>query len=72
MLLLVLQKGEREGFAGIELRLTLRQIRTLTQLFLPLTIRLKKMRNKKVIICVVLVVYLKTTMENSGYDVRNI
>jgi len=71
MLFLVLQKDVREGFAGIHLRMTLHQIRTLTYLFLSLTIRRKK-RNKTLIVCTVLVVSLKTTMEKSGYDVRNI
>jgi len=35
-------------------------------------IRRKKMRNKTLILCSVLVVSLKTTMEKSGYDVWNI
>ena len=65
MLFLVLKKEIREGFAGIKLRLTLHQIRTLTYLFVSLTIRRKK-RNKTLIVCSVLVVNLKTTMEKSG------
>jgi hypothetical protein len=60
MFFLVLQKDGKEGFAGIQLRLTLHQIRTLTWLFLSLTIRRKKM-----IVCSVLVVSLKTTMEKT-------
>jgi hypothetical protein len=40
MLYLVLQKDGREGFSGIQLRLTLHQIRTPNWLFLSLTIRL--------------------------------
>jgi hypothetical protein len=70
-MILVLQKDGREGLAGIQLRLTLYQILTLTWLFLSLTIRRKK-RNKTLIVCSVLVVSLKTTSEKSGYDVRNI
>jgi hypothetical protein len=72
MLFLVLQKDGRKGFAGIQLRLTLHHIRTPNWLFLSLTIRLKRMMNKKLTVCSVLVVSLKTTMEKSGYDVRNI
>jgi len=72
MLFLVLQKEGREGFAGIQLRLTLHQIRTLTWPFLSLTIRLKKMRNKTLIFSIVLVVPPKTTMEKNVCDVRNI
>ena len=71
MLFLVLKKEIREGFAGIKLRLTLHQIRTLTYLFLSLTIRRKK-RNKTLTVCSALVVNLKTTMEKSRYDVRNL
>jgi len=70
MLFLVFQKDGR-GFAEIQLRLTLRQIRTLTELFLSLTIRHKR-RNRTLIVCTVLVISLKTTMEGSGYNVRNI
>jgi hypothetical protein len=71
MLFLVLQKGGREGFAGIQLRLTLHQIRTPNWLFLSLTIRLKTMRNKTLTVCSVLVISLNATMEKSGHDVRN-
>jgi hypothetical protein len=39
--------------------------------FLSLTIRLKKTRNKTLIVCTVLFVSLKT-MEKTGYDVRNV
>jgi len=67
MLFLVLQKDGREGFAGIQLRLTLRQIRTLTKLFLSMTIRRKK--NKTLIVCTVLVVSLKITKEKSVCNV---
>jgi hypothetical protein len=67
MLLLVLQKNGREGIAGIQLCLT-HQIRTLTYLFLSLTIRWKK-RNMTLIVCSALVVFLKTTMKKIGYDV---
>ena len=38
MLFLVLQEDGREGFAGIQLHLTLHQIWTLAKLFLLLTI----------------------------------
>jgi hypothetical protein len=72
MLFLVLQKEGIKGFAGIQLRLTLHQIRTLNYLFLSLQIQLTRMRNKRLIVCSVLVVSLKTTMEKSGYDLRNI
>ena len=72
MFFLVLKKDGREGFAGIQLRLTLHQILTLTELFLSLTIRRKKVRNKTLIVCSVLVVSLKITMENTRYDVRNV
>jgi hypothetical protein len=72
MLFLVLQKDGREGFAGIHLRLTFHQIRIPKWMFLSLTIRLKRMRNKTLMVCSVLVVSLKTTMEKSVYDVRNI
>jgi hypothetical protein len=61
MLFLVFQKDGREWFAGIQLRLTFYQIRTLTLLFLSLTIWQKKW-NKTLIVCSVLVVSLKTTM----------
>jgi hypothetical protein len=54
MFFLVLQKDGREGFAGIQLRLTLHQIRTLTELFLSLTIRRKK-RYMTLIVCSALV-----------------
>ena len=64
-LFLVLQKDGEEGFAGIQLRLTLHQIWTLTYLFLSLTI-LRKKRNNTLIVCTVLVVSLKTAMEKSG------
>ena len=47
-------------------------IRKLTQLFLSLTIRRKEMRNKKLIVCSLLVVSLKTTMEKTRYDASNI
>jgi hypothetical protein len=56
----------------IQLCLTLHQIRTLTQLFLSLTIRRKKMSNKTLIVCFVLVVSLKITMEKTRYDTRNV
>jgi len=59
MLFLVLQKDGREGFAGIQLRLTLHHIRRLTLLFFSMTIRRKK--NKTMFVCTVLVVSLKTT-----------
>jgi len=59
-----LKDGE-EGFAGIQLHLTLHQIWTLTYLFLSLTI-LRKKRNNTLIVCTVLVVSLKTAMEKSG------
>jgi hypothetical protein len=72
MLFLVLQKDGGEGFDEIQLRLTLHRIRTSNYLFLSLTIRLNRMRNKKLFVCCVLVVSLKITMEKSGYDVRNI
>jgi len=68
---LVLQKYGRERFAGIHLRLTLHQIRTLTYLFLSLTTWRQKIRNKTLIVCSVLVVSLKTTMEKTRYHVRN-
>ena len=35
-------------------------------------IRWKKMRNKMLIVCSVLVISLKTTMEKTRYDVRNV
>jgi hypothetical protein len=72
MFFLVLQKDGRERFAGFELRQTLHQIRTPNWLFLSLTIRMKRMGNKTLTVCSVLVVSLKTTMEKRGYDVRNI
>jgi hypothetical protein len=72
MLFLVLQKEGRKGISGIQLRLTPYQIWTPNLLFLSLTIRLKRMRNKKLIVCSVPVVSLKTAMEKRGYDVRNI
>jgi hypothetical protein len=72
MLFLVLQKDGREEFAVIQPRLTLHQIRTPNYLFLSLTIRLKWMTKTMLIVCSVLVVSLKTTMDKSGYDVRNI
>jgi len=68
MLFLVLQKDGGEGFAGLQLRLTLHHIRKLTQLFLSLTIGRKEIRNKTLIVCSVLVVSLKTTMERTRYD----
>jgi len=64
-------KRQKRGFAGLQLRLTLYKIRTQTYLFFPLKIRQKK-RNNTLAVCSVLVVSLKTTMEKSGYDVRNI
>jgi hypothetical protein len=67
---LVLQKDRREGFAWIQLRLAFHQIWIPTLLFLSLTIRQK--RNKTQIVCSVLVISLKTTIEKSGYDARNI
>jgi hypothetical protein len=62
MLVLVLQKDGREGFTGIQLRLTLYQIRTLNCLILSLTIPLNRMSNKTLIVGSALVVSLKTTM----------
>jgi hypothetical protein len=50
MLFLFLQKDGRKGCAGIQLRLTLHQIRTLTYLFLSLTIR-RKMKYMTLIVC---------------------
>jgi len=64
-------KDGREWFAGIQLRLTFQQIRTLTYLFLLLTIRQKRW-NKTLIVSSVLVISLKTTTEKSGHDVRNV
>jgi len=64
-------KRQKREFAGIQLHLTLNKVRTQTELFLSLMIRRKK-RNNTLIVCSVLVVSLKTTMEKSGYDVRNI
>ena len=58
MLFLVLQKDGREGFAGIQIHLTLYQILILTKLFLSMTIQWK---NKMLIVCTVQVVSLKTT-----------
>ena len=72
MFFLVLPKDGRKGFTGIQLRLTLHQIRTLTLLFLSLTIRQKKMSNKTLNVCSVLVVSLKTTVEKTRFDVRNV
>jgi hypothetical protein len=68
---LVLQNDGREGFGGIQLRLTLHHIRTMIQLFLPLTIRRKK-RYMTLIVYFSLVVFLKTTMEKTGNDMRNV
>ena len=64
-------RRQKRGFAGIQIRPTLHKIRTLTQLFLSLTIPWKK-RNKTLIVCSVLVVCLNTTMEKSQHNVRNI
>jgi len=41
-------------------------------LFLSLKMRLKRMKNKMPIICKILVVFLKTTVEKTGYDVPNV
>jgi len=68
MLFLILQKDGGEGFARIQFRLTLHHIRTL---FLSLKIRRKEMRNKTLIVCSVLVVSLKTTMERTRYNASN-
>jgi hypothetical protein len=72
LLLLVLEIDEREELAGIQLHLTFYQIRTDTDLLFLSTIRLKKTRSKTQIVSAVLFVYLKTTMEKTGYDVRNV
>jgi hypothetical protein len=69
MLFLVLQTDGREGSAGIKLRLTLRQIRAQNWTFLSLTIRLKRMKDKTLIVRSVLAASLKTTMKKSGYVV---
>jgi hypothetical protein len=55
LLFLVLLKDGREEFAC---RLTLQRIRALAELFLSLTVRLKEMRKKTLIVCSVLVVCL--------------
>ena len=34
--------------------------------------RLKRMRNKTLIFCTLLVVSMKTALENTGYDLRNV
>jgi hypothetical protein len=71
MLFVVFQKDGREGLAGIQHRLTVYQIRTPNQLFLSLTIGRKK-RYMTLIVYSALVVFLKTSMEKAGYDVRNV
>jgi hypothetical protein len=71
MLFLVLRKSGRKGFARIQLRVTLHQIQTLTQLFLSLTVQCKK-RYMTLIVSSALVIFLKTTMEKAGYNVRNV
>ena len=64
-------RRQKRGFAGIQIRLTLHKIRTVPWLFLSPIIQ-RKDRNKTLIVCSVLVVCLKTTMEKSGYNARNI
>ena len=54
-------KRRKRLFAAIQLRLTLHHIRTLTEMFLPLTIGQNK-RNKTRIVCSVLVVCLKAAL----------
>jgi predicted acyltransferase len=71
MIFFVLQKDGRELFPWIQLRLTLLQTPTLTYLFPSLTIQWMK-KNKTLIVCSVLVISLKTTMQRSGYDVQNV
>jgi len=58
------KRGKKRVYR-FQLRLTIHQIRTLTLLFLSLTIRRKKMSNKTLIVCSVLVVSLKTTVEKT-------
>jgi hypothetical protein len=53
--------------AGIQIRLTLSEIRTVTLLFLSLTFRQKK-SNKTLTVCSVPAVCLKTALHKSGYD----
>jgi hypothetical protein len=69
MLSLGVQKDGREGFSGLELRLTVHQILTVSRLFMSLVVRLKIVTSKKQDACVLLVVPLKTVMDKTGYDV---
>jgi hypothetical protein len=62
-------KRHKRGFAGIQLRLTLNST---TDLAVPFTDDSTEEGNNVLIVCSVLVVSLKTAMEKSGYDVRNI
>ena len=54
-------KRRKRLFAAIQLRLTLHHIRTLTEMYLPLTIGQKK-RNKSLIECPLSVVCLKAAL----------
>jgi len=72
MLFLILQKDGREGLAGIQL-LSDTPSDSDTDLAVPfVTIQRKNMRNKTLIVCSVLIISLKTAMEKTGYDVRNV
>ena len=72
MFFLVLEKEGKERFAGIQLSVTVYQIRTLTELFLSQTIRRKTVLIKTLIVCSILVVSLKPTMEKTRYDGRKV
>ena len=72
MLLLVLQKDGTERFAGIQLRLTLHQIRTLT-LAAPFADDSTEECDEQDADCLFCTgLFSKATMEKSGYGVRNV
>ena len=73
MLFLVIQEDGREGFAGIQLHLILPSV---SDTVLPVPFvddsTEEEEQDADCVFCTVPVVPLKTTMEKSGYDVRNI